>query len=77
MTIRAGDVMPKGSLGIMTATGPGQISTDDLFTGKRVVLFRSGSLYADLFAAASAWVCRASRRSETPGRGHDRLYCCK
>ena len=39
MTIRAGDVMPKGSLGIMTATGPGQISTDDLFTGKRVVLF--------------------------------------
>jgi peroxiredoxin len=31
--------MPEGSFGIMTSEGPGQISTDDLFAGKKVVLF--------------------------------------
>ncbi len=31
--------MPAGSLGVMTADGPGSVSTDDLFTGKKVVLF--------------------------------------
>lgn len=39
MTIRVGDKMPAGSLGVMTADGPGSVSTDDLFTGKKVVLF--------------------------------------
>lgn len=38
MTIAAGDKMPSGVFGIMTEAGPGAISTDDLFSGKRVVL---------------------------------------
>ena len=38
MTITAGDKMPSGAFGIMTEAGPGAISTDDLFTGKKVVL---------------------------------------
>ena len=38
MTIAAGDKMPSGAFGIMTEAGPGAISTDDLFTGKKVVL---------------------------------------
>lgn len=38
MTIVAGDKMPSGVFGIMTEAGPGAISTDDLFSGKRVVL---------------------------------------
>jgi len=38
MTIAAGDKMPAGSFAIMTDTGPGAISTDDLFSGKKVVL---------------------------------------
>lgn len=38
MAIAAGDKMPAGSLGIMTESGPGQISTDELFAGKKVVL---------------------------------------
>jgi peroxiredoxin len=38
MTIKAGDKMPDGSFAIMTAEGPGAISTDELFTGKKVVL---------------------------------------
>ncbi len=38
MAIRAGDRMPSGVLGIMTESGPGAISTDELFAGKKVVL---------------------------------------
>ncbi|HMM77572.1 MAG TPA: peroxiredoxin [Gammaproteobacteria bacterium] len=39
MTIKAGDKMPNGSFGVMTDKGPGSISTDELFKGKKVVLF--------------------------------------
>lgn len=39
MTIKSGEKMPSGQFGMMTADGPGQISTDELFSGKRVVLF--------------------------------------
>jgi len=39
MAIQAGDKMPAGVFGIMTESGPGAISTDDLFSGKKVVLF--------------------------------------
>jgi len=38
MTISAGQKMPSGVFGVMTEAGPGAISTDDLFTGKKVVL---------------------------------------
>ena len=39
MTVQVGDKMPAGSLGIMTDAGPGSISTDELFSGKKVVIF--------------------------------------
>jgi len=39
MTIKVGDKMPAGKLAMMTAEGPGSITTDELFNGKRVVLF--------------------------------------
>jgi glutaredoxin/glutathione-dependent peroxiredoxin len=39
MTIKAGERMPSGTLKTMTADGPKDISTDDLFGGKKVVLF--------------------------------------
>ncbi len=38
MSIQAGDKMPSGSFGVMTESGPGALSTDDLFAGKKVVL---------------------------------------
>lgn len=38
MAIKAGDRMPSGVLGVMTESGPGSLSTDELFDGKRVVL---------------------------------------
>jgi peroxiredoxin len=39
MTIQAGEKMPAGNFGIMTSEGPGSISTEELFSGKKVVLF--------------------------------------
>ena len=39
MTIKTGDRMPAGKLAIMGPEGPGSIGTDELFGGKKVVLF--------------------------------------
>ena len=38
MPIQTGDKMPSGVFGVMTDAGPGAISTDELFSGKKVVL---------------------------------------
>jgi peroxiredoxin len=38
MSIQAGDKMPSGTFGVMTDAGPGAMSTDELFSGKKVVL---------------------------------------
>jgi peroxiredoxin len=38
MAIQAGKRMPSGVFGVMTESGPGAVSTDDLFSGKKVVL---------------------------------------
>ena len=38
MSIQAGEKMPNGTFGVMTASGPGGMSTDELFSGKLVVL---------------------------------------
>lgn len=38
MTLSVGDRMPSGTFGLMTDTGPGALSTDELFAGKKVVL---------------------------------------
>src|SRR5246127_2545076 len=39
MAIKAGDRMPSGTLKTMTKEGPKDVTTDDLFKGKKVVLF--------------------------------------
>lgn len=39
MTIKAGDKLPAGKLKTMTKDGPKDVSTDELFNGKTVVLF--------------------------------------
>ena len=38
MTISIGSNMPEGTFGIMTDSGPGSISTNEMFAGKKVVL---------------------------------------
>ena len=39
MTIKAGDKIPSMKLSTMTGDGPKPISTDEIFSGKKVVLF--------------------------------------
>ncbi len=39
MTIKVGDKMPSGTMHTMTAGGPSEVSTDEMFQGKKVVLF--------------------------------------
>jgi len=39
VTIKVGDKMPAGTFGVMTAEGPGKLTSDELFKGKKVVLF--------------------------------------
>ena len=39
MAIKAGDRMPAGKLKTMSKDGPKDVTTDDLFKGKKVVLF--------------------------------------
>ena len=39
MSIQVGDKMPAGNFAVMTNDGPGSISNDELFAGKKVVLF--------------------------------------
>src|ERR1700678_198812 len=39
MAIKAGDRVPSGTLKVMTKDGPKDVSTDELFKGKKVVLF--------------------------------------
>ena len=38
MAIQSGDKMPAGVFGVMTDAGPGAMTTDELFSGKKVVL---------------------------------------
>lgn len=38
MAISSGDTMPAGTFSVMTAAGPDTVSTDELFSGKKVVL---------------------------------------
>ena len=39
MSIKVGDRVPSGKFGIMTEAGPGAITTEELFSGKRVAVF--------------------------------------
>lgn len=39
MTIEVGDTLPKGAVAVMTAEGPKPLTTDEIFTNKKVVLF--------------------------------------
>lgn len=38
MAIKTGEKMPSGTFGVMTENGPGAMTTDQLFSGKKVVL---------------------------------------
>ena len=39
MAVKVGDKVPSGSFGVMKGEGPGSVSADELFNGKKVVVF--------------------------------------
>ena len=52
MSIQVGDRIPNVSVSIMTEDGEKQISTDDIFAGKKVVLFALPGAYTPTCSAA-------------------------
>jgi hypothetical protein len=46
MAIKVGDKIPKGKFMVMKAEGPAALSTDELFGGKKVVVFSVAFSYA-------------------------------
>ena len=58
MTIQVGEKVPQGAFGVMGPEGPTQLSSEDLFAGKKVVLFAvPGSFYAHLLCRSSSGLC--------------------
>ena len=45
MTIQVGDRIPNVTIATMTADGPAELSTDEIFSGKKVVLFALPGAY--------------------------------
>ena len=57
MVISAGEKIPAGALAHKTADGIDQVSTDDLFVGKTVVLFSvPGAFTPTMFGTASSGI---------------------
>jgi peroxiredoxin len=74
MTIKAGAKMPKGTFGIMTEAGPGAISSDELFAGKKVVLVSVPGAFTPT-CSAKHLPGFVERASEFTKRGVDTIAC--
>ena len=74
MTIAAGEKMPAGAFGVMTDAGPGAISTDDLFAGKKVVLVSVPGAFTPTCSAQHlpGFVQQAA---DLKGKGVDTIAC--
>ena len=74
MPIQAGDTMPSGVFGAMTDAGPGAISTDELFSGKKVVLVSVPGAFTPTCSAdhLPGFVDHAD---EILGKGVDTIAC--
>ena len=74
MTIRVGDKIPDSNLSMMTADGPTTLSTEEVFSGKRVVLFSVPGAFTPTCSARHlpGFVDHAG---EILSRGIDRIAC--
>ena len=68
MAINVGDKIPSATLRRKDENGISQIKTDDLFKGKKTVLFSvPGRFHPDLLGQASAGLRAEPRRAEEQG----------
>ncbi len=74
MTISVGDKVPSGTLVTMTADGPAPVTTDDLFGGKKVVLFALPGAFTPTCSAkhVPGFVAHAD---EIAAKGVDTIAC--
>ena len=52
MTIQVGDKIPQATMKVMGEKGPQDMTTDDLFAGKKVVLFALPGAFTPTCSAA-------------------------
>jgi len=75
MAISTGDSLPAiGSLARMTADGPDAVSVDDLFSGKKVVLFAVPGAFTPT-CSASHLPGFVEKAADLKGKGVDDIVC--
>ena len=74
MTIKVGDKVPTATLKYLTPEGPKEITTDDLFRGKKVALFAVPGAFTPTCSQRHlpGYVERAS---DIKGHGVDTIAC--
>ena len=65
MTIKVGERVPSGSFTVMTGEGPKPKTTDELFKGKKVVLFAVPGAFTP---TCHKITCRVSSRTRLQSR---------
>ena len=74
MPIQAGERMPSGVFGVMTEAGPGAVSTDELFGGKKVVLVSVPGAFTPT-CSANHLPGFVDQADELIGKGVDTIAC--
>ena len=74
MTIKVGDKIPNGTLKHMTADGPAEITSDELFSGKKVVLFGLPGAFTPT-CSAKHLPSFVQHAADIKGKGVDAIVC--
>jgi len=74
MSIQVGDTLPEGVFGVMTDAGPGAISTDELFSDKKVVLVSVPGAFTPT-CSASHLPGFVTQAAELRAKGVDSIAC--
>ena len=74
MTIKVGDKIPSVKLRHMTAEGPKEISTDDIFNGKKVALFALPGAFTPT-CSAKHLPGFVTKEAELKAKGVDTIAC--
>lgn len=74
MAIKVGDRIPSANLKMMTADGPSDISTDELFGGKTVVLFAVPGAFTPT-CSAKHLPGYVEKAADLKGKGVDTIAC--
>ena len=74
MTIAVGDKIPSAKLKTMTAEGPKDISTDEIFGGKKVVLFAVPGAFTPT-CSAKHMPGFVEKAAQIKGKGVDTIAC--